>query len=680
MYINSLILPLISFIFISLFGKFFGKFVVKIFVLFCIFLNFLLSIFIFYEIGLCQSLVVVEIYEWIVLYENTIYFGLLFDTLTSVMLLLISLISFVVHLFSLDYMKNDPYLCRFLSYLSLFTFFMEFLVTSDNFLQMFIGWEGVGICSYLLINFWFFRILANKAALKAMIMNRIADVFFIFGIILIFIKIKSVNYMLVFNLIPFFINDSFFCFGFCFNWIDSVCFFLFIGAIGKSAQLFLHTWLPDAMEGPTPVSALLHAATMVTAGIFLVLRCSPIFEYSNSILWLISLFGCFTAFFLATIATFQNDIKKIIAYSTCSQLGYMFFSCGISNYNMSIFHLFNHAFFKALLFSGAGRIIHAIYDQQDIRKMGILVFYLPFSYIAIIIGSISIMGIPFLSGFHSKDLILELTYNRYVIDSIFIYTLGVYAAFFTALYSVRLIFLVFHLRSNRNITFLYEESIFKMFISIFFLSILSIIIGYLFCDLFIGFGTFFWKNSLFYFNIVNLYNIDVDFMHPLVKNLPFILSLLGFFVGIFIFYFLQIFHKILLRDIKTYIIMNNYFNKIKYFFYNAGFFNFIYNNFFLNFFELSYEINTKLIDKGFLELFGPYGIYKLFKFINNCSKIYAPFIIFFSICFISISICLILLFLFSHVEMFLFFVYNRGLTFILIFIFFYEWYNFKFKL
>lgn len=375
MYIVVLFLPLLSFIFSGLLGRYFGRIICKLLAVSCIFVTFLLSLFIFYEIGLSQSVVEIELYDWLILYENSINFGLLFDSLTCVMLVVISFISFIVHLYSLGYMEHDPYLCRFLCYLSLFTFFMEFLVTADNFLQLFIGWEGVGVCSYLLINFWFTRILANKAALKAMIMNRLADVFFIFAIVLILWKFGSLNFLIVFNLVPFFLSDFLVFFGFSLGLIDIICFFLFIGAIGKSAQLGLHTWLPDAMEGPTPVSALLHAATMVTAGIFLVLRCSSFFEYSVLNLWFVSLFGCVTAFLFALFAVFQYDIKKIIAYSTCSQLGYMFFSCGLSNYSVAIFHLFNHAFFKALLFLGAGCII-TLCLMSRISEKWVILYYI----------------------------------------------------------------------------------------------------------------------------------------------------------------------------------------------------------------------------------------------------------------------------------------------------------------
>jgi proton-translocating NADH-quinone oxidoreductase chain L len=321
------------------------------------------------------------------------------------MLLIITGISFFVHLYSIGYMSHDPHICRFMSFLSLFTFFMLMLVTADNFVQMFISWEGVGLCSYLLINFWFTRVLANKAALKAMIMNRIADVFFVLGIIFIILTFKTSDYLVVFNLIDFVKGDFIIFLNYKINKLTLICFFLFIGGVGKSAQLGLHTWLPDAMEGPTPVSSLLHAATMVTAGVFLLLRASPIFEYAPFILTFVLIIGGFTTFFSAIIGVFQYDIKKIIAYSTCSQLGYMFFSCGLSNYQVAIFHLFNHAFFKALLFLSAGSIIHAMFDEQDMRRMGGLLNFLPFTYFAIFIGSLAIMGFPFLTGFYSKDLV-----------------------------------------------------------------------------------------------------------------------------------------------------------------------------------------------------------------------------------------------------------------------------------
>lgn len=327
-------------------------------------------------------------------------------------------------------MEHDPFLPRFLSFLSLFTFFMLVLVTADNLVQLFLGWEGVGLCSYLLINFWYTRILANKAAIKAMLMNRIADVFFVFAVCLCFLSLGSCDYLVLF------LHPSF-------TSMDLLCLFLFIGAIGKSAQLGFHTWLPDAMEGPTPVSSLLHAATMVTAGVFLVVRCSPLFESTSFLLPLLALFGGLTAFFSAFVALFQWDLKKVIAYSTCSQLGYMFLACGFSFYSVALFHLFNHAFFKALLFLSAGAVIHALGDEQDMRKMGGLARFLPFTLTAMLFASLAIMGFPFLTGFYSKDLILEWLLASYQVNGFFLYSLALGAAFLTATYSFRLLHFVF---------------------------------------------------------------------------------------------------------------------------------------------------------------------------------------------------------------------------------------------
>jgi len=407
MYILILIFPLIGFLLPGAFGRYFGREGSAYLSTLSLFLTLILSIIFFYEICLCKSVINIKLYSWILLDIYSIDIGFLFDTVSVTMIFVISTISFFVHLYSIIYMSHDPYICRFMSYLSLFTFFMLVLVTADNYLQLFVGWEGVGLCSYLLINFWYTRILANKASLKAMVMNRIADVFFILGIILLFLLFKTTDYILIFNLLPYIYDDNMYFLNLFIKKIDLIAFLLFIGSIGKSAQIGFHTWLPDAMEGPTPVSALLHAATMVTAGVFLVIRSSLIFEYSSKILVLLILFGTITALFSSMIATFQYDIKKIIAYSTCSQLGYMFFSCGLSNYNVAFFHLFNHAFFKSLLFLSAGVLIHSLFDEQDIRKMGNLANILNFVYLAILIGSLAILGFPFLSGFYSKDLILD---------------------------------------------------------------------------------------------------------------------------------------------------------------------------------------------------------------------------------------------------------------------------------
>lgn len=337
------------------------------------------------------------------------------------MLLLVCFVSLCVHIYSLDYMSSDPHIIRFIGYLSLFTFFMLFLVTSGNFVQLFFGWEGVGLSSYLLINFWYTRIQANKSAMKAIIVNRFGDFGIYFFLLIIYFFFRSFDFSIVFSSMPFLLNKEIYFLNANIAVVDFLSFFVFLGAAGKSAQIGLHTWLPDAMEGPTPVSALIHAATMVTAGVFVLIRLSPILEYSDNILFIISLFGGLTAFFAGTVGLVQYDIKKVIAYSTCSQLGYMFFSCGLSNYSVGLFHLFNHGFFKALLFLGAGSVIHALLDEQDMRKMGGLLKLLPLTYIAIFIGSLALLGFPFLSGFYSKDVILEIVYSKFSFSSYFIY-------------------------------------------------------------------------------------------------------------------------------------------------------------------------------------------------------------------------------------------------------------------
>ena len=323
--------------------------------------------------------------------------------------------------------------------------------------------------------------------------------------------------------------------GFYLFKLDLVCFFFFIGAVGKSAQLGLHTWLPDAMEGPTPVSALLHAATMVTAGVFLVIRTSALFEFSTFVLMLVSIIGAATAFFSALVGVFQYDVKKLIAFSTCSQLGYMFFSCGFSSYHVAIFHLFNHAFFKALLFLGAGSIIHALLDEQDMRKMGRLINFIPFTYFVIFLGSISIMGFPFMTGFYSKDLLLEMAYARFLLDACFVYSFGVFTAFLTAVYSLKLLLFVFFYNVNgfRQMVNSSEDSIY-IYIPLFSLAFLSVFVGYIFCDIFVGFGFSFLSDSLFFFNY-SLSFTDIELLGPGVKNMPFLFSLLGTFLGFIIF-------------------------------------------------------------------------------------------------------------------------------------------------
>ena len=333
------------------------------------------------------------------------------------MLFVVISISLCVHLFAIDYLGHDPHLSRFLILLYIFTIFMQVLVTSANLIQLFLGWEGIGLMSYLLINFWFTRIQANKAAIKAMLFNRIADMLMLIGLFCIFLLFDTFDYFIVFSVAPFFFN-YFFYYSYV---LDFICCCLFLGAMGKSAQVGFHNWLPDAMEGPTPVSALIHAATMVTAGVFLLIRCSFLFELSQITLNFIAIIGALTAFFGSTAGLFFHDLKRVVAFSTCSQLGYMILACGMSRFNFAFFHLVTHAFFKALLFLSAGSIIHALSDEQDIRKFGGLLKVLPFSYILILIGSLSLMGIPFLTGFYSKDLIIEVAFTSYFLNNFFVY-------------------------------------------------------------------------------------------------------------------------------------------------------------------------------------------------------------------------------------------------------------------
>lgn len=661
MYILVISLSLLSSLFIGLFGNWLGR-QASIFISVLTLLTLLIvSIVINYEIVLCQNIVWINLYELFKIGEISLQIGFLFDALTSIMLFVIIFISTFVHIFTAGYMSHDPYIIRFYTYLGFFTFFMIILVTSDNFLQLFLGWEGVGVCSYLLINFWYNRILANKAALKAMLMNRIADVFFIFGIILILINFKTLNYIVILSLIDFIDNLNFYVFFMEIKLINLILFFLFIGAIGKSAQLGFHTWLPDAMEGPTPVSSLLHAATMVTAGVFLLVRCSFIFEKSDHILFIILIIGSCTALFSSIVATYQYDIKKIIAYSTCSQLGYMFFSVGLSNYNITLFHLFNHAFFKALLFLGAGSIISCMLDEQDMRKMGSLVYKMPFTYLSILIGSLAILGFPFLTGFYSKDILLESTFVAYSIDSIYIYLIGVLTAFFTSVYSFKLIFFVFFSKSNLyNKSIKFNENNIFILIPLFVLSLLSIFIGYIFSELFVGVGSNYINNSI-YIKFLHFNNIESEHLWFLIKNIPLILTFFGIFFSYIFFY------RFYFKNKNKYNILFFLKKDIYTTFFNAGFFNFFYNKIFICFFNFAYNINVKRIEKGFLEFFGPVGLYLLFRNFSYSLRYISPFVV-------SISLLLIylnLIWIFFYILVFnFFFIKNIYVLIILYFLLF----------
>jgi NADH-quinone oxidoreductase subunit L len=386
----------------------------------------------------------VEVLRWIHSGTFEADWVLRVDVLSAVMMFVVSTVSALIHVYSIGYMAHDASVPRFMSYLSLFTFFMLALVTADNFLQLYFGWEGVGLVSYLLIGFWYTRPSAAAAAIKAFLVNRVGDFGFALGIAAVYLVFDSVEFDVVFAGAPDFVDTEIVFLGMSFDTLTVICILLFIGAMGKSAQLPLHTWLPDAMEGPTPVSALIHAATMVTAGVFLVARCSPLFEYSPVALGFVAFIGATTALFAATIGLVQNDIKRVIAYSTCSQLGYMFFACGVSAYAAGIFHLYTHAFFKALLFLGAGSVIHAMSDEQDMRRMGGIWRKIPITYAVMWIGSLALAGLPFFAGYYSKDLILETAWAAHGPFASYAFWFGIIAALLTAFYSWRLLFLTFH--------------------------------------------------------------------------------------------------------------------------------------------------------------------------------------------------------------------------------------------
>ena len=439
------------------------------------------------------------IFNWITSGSLKLHWSIYVDSLTAVMLVVVNSVSALVHIYSIGYMSHDPHKPRFMSYLSLFTFMMLSLITADNFLQLFFGWEGVGLASYLLIGFWFKKETANNASMKAFIVNRVGDLGLLIAMFLIFKTFGSLNFSEVFSQAADQSKNSIKIFGGEYNLITTICVFLFIGAMGKSAQIFLHTWLPDAMEGPTPVSALIHAATMVTAGVFLVVRCSPLFEYSQYALNLVAFVGATTAIFAASIAIVQTDIKRIIAYSTCSQLGYMFFAAGMGAYNVAIFHLFTHAFFKALLFLGAGSVIHAFHDEQNIEKMGGVWKKIPLTYALMLIGTLALTGFPLLAGFYSKDAIIESAYFSKSLFAGYAFVIGLTTAFITSIYSWRLIFKTFHGKYNNTMSFeKVHESGPVMLIPLLLLAVGAIFSGYVFHGIFIGENTQFWGKAIFF--------------------------------------------------------------------------------------------------------------------------------------------------------------------------------------
>ena len=483
-----LFLPLIGSVISGFFGKKIGDRNSQILTSSFVSISAILSLVVLYKVISSDYSNNLVIATWINSGTLNVNWSIKIDALSAVMFVVVNFVSALVHIYSIGYMSHDPHKTRFMAYLSLFTFAMLTLVSSDNFIQLFFGWEGVGLCSYFLIGFWFKKESANKAAIKAFVVNRVGDFGLALGIFLIFYIFGTVNYDEVFEQIPNVLDKEINFIGINIEIIDLICLLLLIGAMGKSAQFLLHTWLPDAMEGPTPVSALIHAATMVTAGVFLIVRCSPIYEYSPLALTVITIIGMTTAFFAATVALVQNDIKKIIAYSTCSQLGYMFFAAGVGAYNVAMFHLFTHAFFKALLFLGAGAVIHSFHEEQDINKMGGVIKKLPYTYVLMLIGTLALTGFPFLSGFYSKDAIIEFAYLRGNGVGILAAFVGIVTALLTSIYSWRLIFKTFHGNFNNKELSVdkIHESPLVMIAPLVILAIGAIFAGMAFKGLFIG--------------------------------------------------------------------------------------------------------------------------------------------------------------------------------------------------
>ena len=499
LYSLAVFLPLIGAAVAGLFGRLIGDRASQYVTCGTLIASAAISTLILYEVALGGEPRTILLFSWITSGTFDVVWSLRFDQLTAVMVFVVSVVSACVHVYSIGYMHHDPSIPRFMAYLSLFTFFMLALVTADNLLQLFFGWEGVGLCSYFLIGFWYDRPAANAAAIKAFIVNRIGDFGFALGVMGVFLVFGSIEFSTIFSAAPEKADATIAFLGYEADALTVLCILLFIGAMGKSAQLGLHTWLPDAMEGPTPVSALIHAATMVTAGVFLVARMSPLFEHSPAALTVVAVVGAATAFFAATIGLCQNDIKRVIAYSTCSQLGYMFFACGVSAYSAGIFHLMTHAFFKALLFLGAGSVIHAMSSEQDMRKMGGLYALIPMTYVLMWIGSLALAGIPIFAGFYSKDVIIESAFGAHTVAGDFAFWAGIAAAFMTAFYSWRLLIMTFHgaPRADERTMAHVHESPMSMIAPLVVLAIGAVVSGMIGYHYFVGDGLqAFWGDSI----------------------------------------------------------------------------------------------------------------------------------------------------------------------------------------
>ena len=598
MYLAIIILPLLGSIVSGFFGRKVGVSGAQLITCLCLIITTLLAIITFFEVGLNNISVSISLFRWIDSESLNVLWSFHFDSLTVSMLIPVLMVSSLVHIYSIGYMSHDPHNQRFFSYLSLFTFMMIILVTANNFLLMFVGWEGVGICSYLLVSFWFTRIAANQSSMSAFLTNRVGDCFLTIGMFVILWSFGNIDYGTVFSLAPF-INE---------NIITIVGICLLIGAMAKSSQVGLHVWLPMAMEGPTPVSALIHAATMVTAGVYLLMRASPLIEYSSTVLILCLWLGAITTVFSSLIGLFQQDIKKVIAYSTMSQLGMMVIAIGLSSYNIALFHLVNHAFYKGLLFLGAGAVIHAVADNQDFRKYGGLRSFLPLTYSVMLIASLSLVAFPFMTGFYSKDFILESAYGQFYFSSIVIYFIATIGAMFTTLYSVKVLYLTFLTNPNgpivnyKNDGARHEGDIF-MSLPLIILAIFSIFFGYVSKDIFIGLGSDFFSDNSIFIHPIREIMLNTEFAVPtLFKLLPLIFSIFLSALAILLSEFMP---KVLIK-FKSSILGYNLFN-----FFNQRFFvELLYNKYITSLVLKLGGQTTKVLDKGSVELLGPFGLEK----------------------------------------------------------------------
>ena len=611
MYLALIILPILGSIISGFFGRKIGVSGARIITCTCVIITTILAIIAFLEVGLNQISVKIELFRWIDAESLNIKWSFNFDSLTVSMLIPVLIVSSLVHLYSIGYMSHDPHNQRFFSYLSLFTFMMIILVTADNFLLMFVGWEGVGVCSYLLVSFWFTRIAANQSSISAFLTNRVGDCFLTIGMFAILWSYGNLDYSTVFSLAPYYSESVVIIIGIC----------LLIGAMAKSSQVGLHVWLPMAMEGPTPVSALIHAATMVTAGVYLLIRVSPLIEYSSLVLLLCLWLGAITTVFSSLIGLFQQDIKKVIAYSTMSQLGMMVIAVGLSSYNIALFHLVNHAFYKGLLFLGAGAVIHAVADNQDFRRYGGLISYLPLTYSVMLIASLSLVAFPFMTGFYSKDFIIESAFGKYYISSIAVYYIASIGAMFTTLYSVKVLYLTFLSNPNGPIVnykqahAAHEGDIF-MSLPLIILAVFSIFFGYITKDIFIGLGSDFFSDNGLFIHPKHEIMLDTEFAVPtLYKLLPLFFTVSLSAISII---FTELYPTLLIKF------------KLSNLGYNIfGFFNqrflveMFYNKYISGLILYLGAQTTKVMDKGSVEKFGPFGLEKsvtdISKSINKLS-------------------------------------------------------------